>query len=563
MRLLKLLVSQSRTSLKRLAIMAAVAGGANAGVLAVINSAAEHIKDRDVQSMSIVLFALVIMAYLYSQRYVLVVTADEVERIVHRRRQQLIEQLSACELQEVEHVGRGRIYSAISNDTQTISQSANSLVLGVQAVILIVCTSLYLATLSMTSLLVAGGFLTVASYLYVKKMQAVNHILHRAAREENILHDLVNGLLDGFKEVKLWSRRAGDVLADVVTVSERTAQYRTEAARALAINFIFAQVSFFLLLGTLVFLLPVLSESYSDTIMKSMTVVMFLIGPISGIIAAVPQVAIANTAAENLDELERVLSAHQDANGRNGKDGGDRGSSDAMPRPARALPHFAALELRRAFFTHQADGSGFAVGPVDVAIRAGETVLVTGGNGSGKSTLIKLLTALYAPVSGELLVNGVPVVPDTAQAFRDRFCAVFSDFHLFRKLYGLPDPDPTAAAQLLQRMEIADKVSIEDRQFSTVDLSSGQRKRLALIVAMLEDKPIMILDEWAADQDPHFRRKFYEELLPELKAAGKTIIAVTHDDRYFHIADRRLHMEEGRLTELDTANETPGASHDD
>jgi putative pyoverdin transport system ATP-binding/permease protein len=208
------------------------------------------------------------------------------------------------------------------------------------------------------------------------------------------------------------------------------------------------------------------------------------------------------------------------------------------------------LELRRVVFSYVADDSRFDVGPIDLRIAAGETVFITGGNGSGKSTLIKLLTGLYAPLAGELWVNDVPVTQGSAQAYRDRFCAVFSDFHLFRKFYGIAAPDGDVARDWLETMEMSDKTVVRDDGFSTIDLSAGQRKRLALIGAMFEDKPIVVLDEWAADQDPHFRRKFYEEVLPRMKAAGKTVIAVTHDDRYFHHADRRLHMDEGQLCEL-------------
>ena len=88
-------------------------------------------------------------------------------------------------------------------------------------------------------------------------------------------------------------------------------------------------------------------------------------------------------------------------------------------------------------------------------------------------------------------------------------------------------------------------MSYADGRFSTLDLSTGQRKRLAMVAALLDDKPIYIFDEWAADQDPGFRRYFYEGLLGELKARGKTVLAVTHDDRYFGVADRVVKRGEG------------------
>lgn len=539
MRLVELLLGETQTSLRRLGMMAAVAGASNAALLAVVNSAAERIKDGHPQLVAVALFMILIFAYIYSQRYVMLTTSGEVERLVHRYRERLIDRLKRCELQEVEHIGRGRIYSAISADTQTISQTANGLVMGAQAALLVVCACVYLATISMISLILSSIFIAIASRIYLRKMSGVSGVLHQASEQESGLHDLVNGLLDGFKEVKLCSRRAAAVLADVVAVSNRTARLRTEAQQALSANFIFGQVSFLLLLGTLVFLTPLFGAPYTGTVMESMTTVIFLIGPISALMATIPQVAVANAAAENLHQLEQTLEASiREKNGVTEQD-----------RPATA-PELRTLELRRVFFTHISDDSQFSVGPVDLTIRAGETVFITGGNGSGKSTLIKLMTGLYAPVSGELLVNDVPVGGGSAQAFRDRFCAVFSDFHLFRKFYGIDVADPAAAEAWLEDMEIAGKTGIAGDGFSTIDLSTGQKKRLALVSAMLENKPIVVLDEWAADQDPYFRRKFYDELLPRMKAEGKTIIAVTHDDRYFHIADRRLHMEEGQLRDL-------------
>lgn len=538
MRILNLLLAENRTSLRHLGLMATVSGGCNAGLLAIVNSAAGHIKEGKPQLASVVLFLLIIAAYIYSQRYVLVTTSTEVEHLIHRCRERLIGRLKKCQLREVEHIGRGPLFAAIGTDTRAISQTADALVMGAQAAILIVCSCIYLATISMTSLVVSAVFLSLTARIYLHRMRAVNVALHEADDEESKLHDIVSGVLDGFKEVKLSSRRASEILSDFVLVSQQTANYRTRAKIELSANFIFAQCAFIILLGTLVFVIPTLGANYSSTVSESMTTVIFLFGPISGLVAAVPQMAIANAAAENIQRLEQVLDTTI-----------IESSTDSTPGPA-ITAALSSLELRRIFFSHRGEDSQFNVGPIDLRILAGETVFITGGNGSGKSTLIKLLTGLYTPLSGELLANDIPVNPGNAQAFRDRFCAVFSDFHLFRKLYGIPPPPRDQVKTLLEEMEIAEKSDIVNGCFTNVDLSTGQRKRLALIAAIVEDKPIVILDEWAADQDPHFRRKFYDVLLPRLKAAGKTIIAVTHDDRYFHVADRRLHMEEGQLHDL-------------
>ncbi|MBH9340157.1 cyclic peptide transporter, partial [Pseudomonas aeruginosa] len=110
------------------------------------------------------------------------------------------------------------------------------------------------------------------------------------------------------------------------------------------------------------------------------------------------------------------------------------------------------------------------------------------------------------------------------------------------------------ATQYQQRRELAPTGSGRDGNFSTPDLSTGQRKRLALINAWLEERPVLVFDEWAADQDPAFRRVFYTELLPDLKRQGKTIIVISHDDRYFEMADQLIRLSAGKVVkETETA----------
>ncbi|MCX6635946.1 MAG: ATP-binding cassette domain-containing protein, partial [Acidobacteria bacterium] len=172
-----------------------------------------------------------------------------------------------------------------------------------------------------------------------------------------------------------------------------------------------------------------------------------------------------------------------------------------------------------------------------------------GGNGSGKTTLLKLFTALYQPMQGCIRVDGSEITAANVQSYRNLFSAIFSDFHLFDKLHGLRDIAPERVDDLLRRMDISQKTAFRDGRFSNILLSTGQRKRLALVVSYLEDKPVYVFDEVAADQDPRFRGYFYETLLPELKRAGKTVVVVTHDDRYFHVADRVLGMDYGKLND--------------
>lgn len=539
MRLTELLFKDTKASIKRLGLMAMIAGGSSAGILAVINAAAQLPGNMDGHALYVALFGIALVAYVFSQRYVLVVTTDEVERIVDERRRGLIRKLAACKLIGVEKIGHGVIFTAINSDTQTISQTAGSLLLGMQALILMFWTAIYLATLSVPTLALVVIVLLIASRIYRRKIERARTELRRAHHEMTALHEVVEGLLSGFKEVKLSSRRALQLLEDAVLVSARAAYYRSLAQRALAANFIFSQVAIFILLGTLVFVLPVLSTTFAGTTVKSLAAVLFLVGPISGIISSVPQITIANAAAENLLQLEKLLDEHLEA-----------GNAVVEAPAVVSRSRFRQIELRHLHFSRGEGSESFTVGPIDLTIHAGETIFITGGNGSGKTTFVNLLTGLYTADSGDILVDGKRIGTFDMQGYRDMFAAVFADFHLFGKLYGIDAFDPAHGTALVNEMELENKVTLNPGGFSTVDLSTGQRKRLALVAAQLENRPIIVLDEWAADQDPHFRAKFYENLLPRLKAAGVTVIAITHDDKYFRHADRRLHMEDGRITEI-------------
>lgn len=542
MRLTELLIRDTQTSLQRLGLMALLAGGASTGILAVVNFAATSQAKGDSQLIPVVLFGLALLVYIFSQRYVLQTTTDEVERIVDERRRSLIRKLADCELLGVEKIGHGAIFSAINTDTQTISQTAGSLILGVQAVMMIFWTTIYIATLSIPALALVIVVLLLAARLYRKRGERASADLRRAHDEVVALHEMVEGLLAGFKEVKLSSRRAAELLQDAVMVSGRTAFFRSLAQRALGVNFVFSQVAIFILLGTLVFILPALSSTFADSTVKVLTAVLFLVGPVSGVISAAPQITVANAAAENLLKLEQLF----DENLEQGIVADEQREKAATP----TFSGFNTIDLRHLMFARGEGSERFVVGPIDLSIQRGETLFITGGNGSGKTTFVKMLTGLYPADSGEILVDGRLVGRADMQRYRDIFGAVFSDFHLFPTLYGVERIDRERAASLIDEMEVESKAHLDGRRFSTVDLSTGQRKRLALVATQLENPPIMVLDEWAADQDPHFRAKFYQLVLPRLRAAGITVIAITHDDKYFHHADRRLHLEDGRVTSI-------------
>ncbi|MCI5116129.1 MAG: ATP-binding cassette domain-containing protein [Candidatus Electrothrix sp. AX1] len=225
-------------------------------------------------------------------------------------------------------------------------------------------------------------------------------------------------------------------------------------------------------------------------------------------------------------------------------------ADEDLPVPLRnSFEQFCSINIEGIKFSYpKQDGPEqvFSVTIDELNIKSGEILFIVGGNGSGKSTLMKVLTGLYPPEQGTVSIDGQSI---SITDYRDMFSAVFSDFHLFDRLYGLEGVDENRVGELLKITELEGKTQYEQGKFTVQDLSTGQRKRLALIIAMLEDRPIFVFDEWAADQDPYFRRYFYEDILPSLKKQGKAIIAVSHDDRYFHLADKVVRMDYGRITE--------------
>jgi putative ATP-binding cassette transporter len=539
MHLLRLLRTETTIDLRRLTFMAAIAGLSNALVLALINAAAGRNPHADNGMRLAFLFVIVLVVYTISQRYLLTESAREIERILHRVRTRLIEAVRRCELPDVERIGRSRIYDGVSKEIQSLAQSTNILVVIAQMVILVVFTTLYLMTLSMIAFFLAAVFIAVATGIYLIRTRNLQQALDDANSAEARLHELLIGVLDGFKEIKLNRKRSDALADDVVEASLAAADERANAKVGYARNFVFTQNVLFLLLGTMVFIVPALSQTFGTVVVKTTTAVLFVFGPISGIVSAVPIYAAADASAAAIMELERLLAEHN----------GARAAAEAPePMPLRT---FREIALREVLFTYTDHGEHlFTVGPVNLTLRAGETVFISGGNGSGKSTFLRLLTALYWPQAGTITVDGIVVTHENAASYRALFSSVYSDYHLFKRMYGIEPSVLPETPDLLREFGVADKTHLQDDEFTTIDLSDGQRKRLALIVAMLEHRPICILDEWAADQDPAFRREFYSQVLGELKARGTTVIAVTHDDRYYEYGDRLLHMEDGRIVSV-------------
>jgi putative ATP-binding cassette transporter len=522
--------------------MAVISGLANGLLLGIINKAAEIASDQEVELYYFVFFALAFLLFLWTKRYALSQAIVAVEDVLWQTRVRISDKIRRSELRFIEDVGRARLYTQLTQDTNLISQSAQVITNAAQSAIVLVACMLYIAWLSPVGFVITIGSIGCAVAIYLSNSSKMSQALHLVTQREAEYFEGLAHILDGFKEIKLNQRKNDDVFAHVESVSRTARDLKVDTGLRYVGNFMFSQVFYYLLLAVIIFVLPMFSGAHGDVIVQITTAILFIIGPLDMLVSAVPLFARANVAIENITGLEAEL---------------DEGLNNSpltttVDGPGRLYP-FTHIQFDRILF-HYMDDDGvptFSVGPIDFTVQQGEILFIVGGNGSGKSTLLKLLTGLYYPISGSIRVDRQPISREAYPYYRELFAVIFTDFHLFDRLYGLDEVDEMRIHDLLSTLELAHKTDYRERRFTHLNLSTGQRKRLAFLTALLDDKPMYVFDELAADQDPIFRRHFYEVLLRDLKAQGKTIIAVTHDDHYFHVADRILKMEYGRLVEND------------
>jgi putative ATP-binding cassette transporter len=536
MNILVLFHKELATGWKRFFLLAAISGAASAAVLSSINNAAAHLHDSDLRGQAFLIVLIGVLVFVLTQKALMMMAANLAEGTVNRLRVDLLERLRSAELPEIEALNRNLIYAAVNAEMQVIAGGAPSLMVIGQSALLVVMVLIYVAFLSLWAFVLALVLIVVAIALHLARSRQIQEKFGEASKVETQVMDGFTDLIEGFKEVKLSTARSDELAASVRNLSESVMKSRLAARTLFATDYVVSQVMFFLLTGLMVFVVPLFTDIDQETLIKITTTSLFLNGPLSSAVAGIPVLQRVNAAAGVILAVESKLS----------EIGG--GVIDGLHR----FPSFERLTMRDVKYQYpgQDKEPGFSVGPIDFEVRRGEVVFITGGNGSGKSTLLKLLTGLYLPSSGVLTLNNTPIGPENIIAYRNLIAAVFSDNHLFQRLYGTPAVDPEVADELLRLLEMEGKTSIVDRAFGKTSLSGGQRKRLALIALLLEDRPIYVFDEWAADQDPHFREKFYRVILPHIQAAGRTVIAVTHDEKYFDVPElrvRRVHMVEGRI----------------
>jgi putative pyoverdin transport system ATP-binding/permease protein len=541
MSFIQLIRREMHGSMPKLLFMSGLGGVSNASILAAINAGVQDAGTGQKPGLwAASLFLIALFLFTKAQEFVTITATAEIEAIIHKLRVRLMDMIRRAELIELEKIGRSRIVAAVTSDTAVLTQASNMLCFTIQGAVLIFFVGLYVAYLSIVAFVLTFVIVVGAGTIFHYKNKRLAAQKSESAAWERRLFERLTDFLNGFKEVRLNKARSDDLYADASEVSMTAANIKIRTQAETFKMIVTSQLSMYVLLGAVVFVAPNLSDSLGGTsIAKATTALLFIVGACFGLVQSIPILLNANSAADRIANLEGALEA---------------ALSSVEPHEITVRKRFDKIEMQNIVFryTDRFSDTVFKIGPIDFTLNSGDLVFITGGNGSGKSTFLRVLSGLYPPDSGEIYVDGTRINDNTRDDYRSLISAIFFDYHLFQRLYGIDDPDPAELDSLFRKFKLEDKTSLTNGAFRTLDLSGGQRRRLALIVSMLEKRPIMLLDEWTAEQDPEYRRKFYDELLPEMLQAGATIIVITHDDRYLdelHLPARKIRMDEGRIVE--------------
>jgi putative pyoverdin transport system ATP-binding/permease protein len=512
-------------------VIGMLAGLASTALLGVINFALANNHSKWTLILFCGLCVVIPLMGIISKTLMILLTS----RTMHDLQLDLCGQILNAPYSVLEDIGPARLLATITEDIPAVTNAIANLPFWITQVAVMVGCLIYLGWLSRSLLFAITVYMLIGLISYqLPFQQSMKHF--RIVREtREMFFRSARALIDGNKELKLQrefrndfiDREIAPALRDMKTSGNRANIFLIAAAE-------WGQILFYIFIGSVIFLTPHLMTVDHNTLTGYTLTVLFMASPLIAILNAAPIVGRASVASDKIETLGLALRAY------------------SSPQAATETPGnvWSRLDLKGITHAYRRDGSTdeFCLGPLNITLHPGEMVFLIGGNGSGKSTLAKILVGLYEPMDGYISIDDEPVTPETRDSYRQWFSVVFCDFYLFERLHTLND----SAADLritryLEQLQLDHKVSVKNGRLSTLDLSQGQRKRLALLAAFVQDRPVYVFDEWASDQDPMFKQLFYRQILPDLKSRGKTVIVISHDDRYYDVADRVIKLESGQI----------------
>lgn len=534
MSLFYLLLKTNRGKVSLAVLVSIVSGLTNAALIPMINAGW---RDTEAHTAGLIWTFVGALVLLVASGFLAqIMVLDIALRAIAELRHTMSTKILATPLWRLEELGPPRILAALTDDVSTVSRIMPNIPRFVIDMTMMLGCIAYMAYLSPQALVIIVGFLGLGYVVYHVFARRSLHLMAAGREVYDDIFDHFRALNEGLKQLKLNRKRKQVFLDEDLYGSLESYRSLNMSGRTLLIaSENITRILFFVVLGLLVFGVTRFETMDDHVISGYVMATLFMYRPLGSLMALVPDISRAAVALRKVDAMGLDL------------DSGPREEQADVP----SGQPWTSVELRDVTYSYRRrdDDSTFELGPVNLRLEPGELVFIVGGNGSGKTTLAKVLTSLYPPETGEVLLDGKPLGPQNRERYRQLFSVVFADFHLFHRLVAENDETDldALAAKHLEELQLSHKVTVEDGRISTTELSQGQRKRLALLTAYCEDRAVYVFDEWAADQDPQFKRIFYTRVLPELKARGKTILAITHDDRYFYVADRCLKLEDGQV----------------
>lgn len=511
-------------------LLGIMSGLGNASMIFIINAAIAE--SGEIRLRLLVFFVMGMLMFIYGQKLLRSRLIRMTNNMVYDIRMEILDNVLNAPYENVEFMERGSIEACLNNDTERVSAFANRMVsIGTWSVT-IIAGFVYLALISWAGFLLSLFVVIAASAAFYTIIRSANQLWEQTRSIQNVFFKFIHDLIYGFKELYLSRNKARDFREDMGNISASYRDKRIGAEAKIANVVVIGDLLFATVIGTVVFAFPFLFPSMPAGSLRSFVFVfLYMAGPLTSILNSLPELFQARISWRRIQRFSEELSVF-------------RGSLRQSSEPQETSE--VTLRLEEAVYVYgRNDEETFVVGPIDYEFCSGELIFIVGGNGSGKSTLAKLITGLYELKDGNVTLNGDRI---NACDIGSHVSTIFSDAYLFERLYGIDFAAKEQEAQhYLQLLGLQDKVSIQDGRFSTTRLSTGQRKRLALLVSYLDDKPICLFDEWAADQDPEYREFFYTVLLSDLRSRGKCVIVITHDDRYFGLADKLIKLEMGKI----------------
>jgi putative pyoverdin transport system ATP-binding/permease protein len=555
-------------------LVGAISGSGNAVLISTINRCINEAAFPHAAFYFIVLSLSVLVTSIISQ-FLLI---DISQNAIHKLRLQLSQSILSSPLSHLEKMGENRLLATAIEDIRSLSHSLSAIPSICVDFATVVVSLVYLAWLSGPIFALTISISAISIGYVQSRVKKAHQLFQSSRQEEDTLLKHFQSITKGIKELKLNRSRREDFSANHLSSSvSKLRQKNSTAMKSMAVANSLGQFAQFSTLGFTVFVLPWLMHVPLSMLSSYVLISSFLSMPLQNILNRIPDLLRANIALDKIKmmELSLVNEATTEVTYHNAIQPTAKLELDQItyiynPEENHELPlsplpekrpdrEMKSHHHRRSAQSRELNGNnkhlsdsqekGFLLGPISMTLEPGEVTFLVGGNGSGKSTLAKLITGLYAPQSGSIYLNGALITDQDQEWYRQHFSAIFSDFYLFEQCLGFDrvnlDRD---VEKYLRELQLDRQVQVKDGTLSTINLSQGQRKRLALLTAYLEDRPIYLFDEWASDQDPLFRDLFYREILVKLKERGKTILVISHDDRYFHLADQIIKLEYGKIS---------------